>query len=165
MKSAIGKCGFDFGYGGSGHSLAAPALRCVYPVGLTACLDDVRVHSFILEHLVVPMDRASQSVWVKPPTVVIVVHESDSFRGLQISQFLICPKPDVVINECGFHHLFVFFRIVQKVHRVCDAAVHVVSIAIKVVANQSSVRCEQLFNTGPLSLDGDVTQDASAFLS
>jgi hypothetical protein len=40
----------------------------------------------------------------------------------------------------------------------------VVSIAIKVVAKQSSVRCEQLFNTGPLNLDGDVKQGTSAFL-
>jgi hypothetical protein len=40
----------------------------------------------------------------------------------------------------------------------------VVSIAIKVVAKQSSVRCEQLFNTGPLNLDGDVKHDPSAFL-
>jgi hypothetical protein len=40
----------------------------------------------------------------------------------------------------------------------------VVSIAIKVVAKQSSVRCEQLFNTGALNLDGDVRQDTSAFL-
>jgi hypothetical protein len=69
-----------------------------------------------------------------------------------------------VINERSFHHLFVFGRVAQKVHRVCDATVHVVSIAIKVVAKQSSVRCEQLFNTGALNLDGDVKQDTSAFL-
>jgi hypothetical protein len=36
----------------------------VYPVGFTACLNDVRVNSVVLEHLVVPMDRATQSVWV-----------------------------------------------------------------------------------------------------
>jgi len=59
VKSAIAKCKFAFGYGRSGHSLAAPTLRCVYPVGFTACLNDVRVHSFILEHRVVPMDRAT----------------------------------------------------------------------------------------------------------
>jgi hypothetical protein len=40
----------------------------------------------------------------------------------------------------------------------------VVSIAIKVLANQSSVRCEQLFNTGAFNLDGAVKQDTSAFL-
>jgi len=165
VKSAIGKYGFYFRDGRSGHSLAAPTLRCVYPVGFTARLNDVRVSSFVLEHLVVPVDRATYSVWSQSPTVLIVVPESDSFRGLQISQFLICPKPDVVINERSFHHLFVFGRVVQKVHRVCDATVHVVSIAIIVVANQSSVRCEQILNTGPLNLDGDVRQGASAFLA
>ena len=70
-----------------------------------------------------------------------------------------------MINERSFHNLFVFGRVVQKVHRVCDATVHVVSIAIIVVANQSSVRCEQLFNTGPLNLDEDIRQGMSAFLS
>jgi len=77
---------------------------------------------------------------------------------------MICPKSDVVVNERGFNNLLVFSRVAQKVHRVCDAPVHVVSIAIKVVANQSSVRCEQLFNTGPFKLDGDVKHDSSAFL-
>ena len=79
MKSAIGKCGFDFGYSRSGHSLAAPTSRCVYPVGFTTCLDDVRVNASVLEHLVVPMDRSTQSVWVQSPTVCIVIPESGSF--------------------------------------------------------------------------------------
>jgi hypothetical protein len=33
------------------------------------------------------------------------------------------------------------------------------------LANQSSVRCEQLFNTGPLNLDGDVRHGKSAVLA
>jgi hypothetical protein len=64
VKPAIGECGLNCGDGRSRYSLAAPTLRCVYPVGFTACLNDVRVHSVVLEHLVVPMDRATQSVWV-----------------------------------------------------------------------------------------------------
>jgi len=70
-----------------------------------------------------------------------------------------------VVNERGFHKLLVFSRVVQKVHRVCDATVHVIPITIEVVANQSSVRCEQLFYTGPLNLDGDVRQGKSAVLA
>jgi hypothetical protein len=40
-----------------------------------------------------------------------------------------------------------------------------VSIAIKVMANQSPVRCEQLFNTGTLNLDGDVKHGKPALLA
>jgi hypothetical protein len=40
-----------------------------------------------------------------------------------------------------------------------------VPIAIKVVANQSSVRCEQRFNTGAFDLDGDVNHCKSALLT
>jgi hypothetical protein len=40
-----------------------------------------------------------------------------------------------------------------------------VSIAIKVMANQSPVRCEQLFNTGALNLDGDVKHGKPALLA
>ena len=165
MKAAVGECGFDFCYGRSGYSLAAPTLRCVYPVCFTTRLNDIRVHSFVLEHLVVPMDCAAQNDWIQSPAIFFIILESDSFGGLQISQFLICPQPDVVVNERGFHNLLVFSRVVQKVHRVCDATVHVVPIAIEVLANQSSVRCEQLFNTGPLNLDGDVRHGKSAVLA
>ena len=79
MKPAVGKCGFDLGYGRSGHSLAAPPLRCVYPIGFTAGLNDFCVHSCVLEHLVVPMDRATQSGWVESPTVFFIVLKGDSF--------------------------------------------------------------------------------------
>jgi hypothetical protein len=41
----------------------------------------------------------------------------------------------------------------------------VVAIAIKVVANQGSVRCEQRFNTGTLNLDSDVKHGKSALLA
>jgi hypothetical protein len=40
-----------------------------------------------------------------------------------------------------------------------------VSIAIKVMANQSPVRCEQLFNTGTLNPDGDVKHGKPALLA
>jgi hypothetical protein len=68
-----------------------------------------------------------------------------------------------VVNECCLYELFLFSRIAKKVHRIGNAAVHMVAIPLKVSANQASIWCEQLFNSRTLKFYCDLNQARSAF--
>lgn len=63
-----------------------------------------------------------------------------------------------MVNEHGLYDLRVFLSVAQKVQRVRDTAIHVVSIALIVFPNQFSVRLEQCFYARAIRFDDNFRQ-------
>lgn len=93
-----------------------------------------------------PVNRSAQSVWVQSPFVFLIVFERYGLRWLEVRQLSVRPKTNVMVDKCSFYELLVFRCIVQEVHRVGNAAIHVITVAVKVVTNLLLVAFEQLFD-------------------